>query len=51
MSCWVDFWTNLVLEIGVLDLGLTKLLNKNIIIFLRTKRIRYFLAETIRLSL
>ena len=51
MSFWVDFWTNLVLEIGVLGLALTKLLTKNIIIFLRPKRIRYFLAETIRLSL
>ena len=33
MSFWVDFWTNLVLEIGVLGLGLTKLPTKNIIIF------------------
>ena len=28
MSFLVDFWTNLVLEIGVLGLGLTKLLTK-----------------------
>ena len=51
MSFWVDFWTNMVLKIGVLGLGLTKLLTKNIIIFLHPRRIRYFLVERIRLSL
>ena len=51
MSFWVDFQALDRCLRGVLGLGLTKLLTKNIIIFLRPKRIRYFLAERIRLSL
>ena len=51
MSFWVDFLGLGQAEIGVLGLGLTKLLTKNIIIFLHPRRIRYFLTERIRLSL
>ena len=51
MSFWVEFQALDRCLRGVLGLGLTELLTKNIIIFLRTKWIRYFRAERIRLSL
>ena len=44
MSIWVDFEALDRCLRGVLGLGLTKLPTKNIIIFWRPKRIRYFLA-------
>ena len=51
MSFWVDFEALDRCLRGVLGLGLTKLLIIYFIIFLRPKRIRYFLTERIRLSL